>query len=98
MPRELPERYRREIGFGPASGETGLATTHASGSPRISLPNHRRPFRYLANSPVQTWAIKRDLAPQVGLEPTTLRLTAECSTIELLRSKVGRLLLFHYNI
>ena len=23
--------------------------------------------------------------PQVGLEPTTLRLTAECSTIELLR-------------
>ena len=27
-----------------------------------------------------------ELAPQVGLEPTTLRLTAECSTIELLRS------------
>ena len=26
------------------------------------------------------------LAPQVGFEPTTLRLTAECSTIELLRS------------
>ena len=30
------------------------------------------------------------MAPQVGLEPTTLRLTAECSTIELLRSKMGR--------
>ena len=29
----------------------------------------------------------QELAPQVGLEPTTLRLTAECSTIELLRSK-----------
>ena len=29
----------------------------------------------------------KELAPQVGLEPTTLRLTAECSTIELLRSK-----------
>ena len=28
-----------------------------------------------------------DLAPQVGLEPTTLRLTAECSAIELLRNK-----------
>ena len=28
------------------------------------------------------------LAPQVGLEPTTLRLTAECSTIELLRIRV----------
>ena len=25
------------------------------------------------------------VAPQVGLEPTTLRLTAECSAIELLR-------------
>jgi len=29
---------------------------------------------------------KIKLAPQVGLEPTTLRLTAECSAIELLRS------------
>jgi hypothetical protein len=28
------------------------------------------------------------LAPQVGFEPTTLRLTAECSTVELLRSNV----------
>src|SRR5579864_5327222 len=27
------------------------------------------------------------LAPQVGLEPTTLRLTAGCSAIELLRSR-----------
>lgn len=26
------------------------------------------------------------LAPQVGFEPTTLRLTAECSAIELLRN------------
>src|SRR5436190_6676570 len=30
---------------------------------------------------------RKRLAPQVGLEPTTPRLTAECSTIELLRSK-----------
>ena len=28
----------------------------------------------------------KNLAPQVGFEPTTLRLTAECSAIELLRS------------
>ena len=28
------------------------------------------------------------LAPQVGLEPTTLRLTAGCSAIELLRSNL----------
>src|ERR1035441_11089236 len=31
--------------------------------------------------------LKNGLAPQVGFEPTTLRLTAECSTVELLRSK-----------
>ena len=30
------------------------------------------------------------MAPQVGLEPTTLRLTAECSAIELLRNKFRR--------
>ena len=30
--------------------------------------------------------MKDNLAPQVGLEPTTLRLTAGCSAIELLRS------------
>jgi hypothetical protein len=29
------------------------------------------------------------MAPQVGLEPTTLRLTAGCSAIELLRSVFG---------
>src|SRR5579883_1458975 len=34
---------------------------------------------------------RKRLAPQVGLEPTTLRLTAGCSAIELLRSVVGRL-------
>jgi hypothetical protein len=31
-------------------------------------------------------SLRKFLAPQVGLEPTTLRLTAECSAIELLRS------------
>ena len=30
-----------------------------------------------------------EVAPQVGLEPTTLRLTAECSAIELLRSNTA---------
>jgi hypothetical protein len=42
------------------------------------------------------------MAPEVGLEPTTLRLTAECSAIELLRiawrtQATGRLLLNLYN-
>ena len=37
-----------------------------------------------------------DLAPQVGFEPTTLRLTAECSTVELLRNRrAGLQLLDH---
>ena len=34
--------------------------------------------------------LRLTLAPQVGLEPTTLRLTAECSAIELLRNEEGR--------
>ena len=29
----------------------------------------------------------KSMAPQVGFEPTTLRLTAECSTVELLRNR-----------
>ena len=37
----------------------------------------------------------KSLAPQVGLEPTTLRLTAECSTVELLRTKVYEFLPFN---
>jgi hypothetical protein len=38
----------------------------------------------------------KDLAPQVGFEPTTLRLTAECSTVELLRSNInGRTVLWY---
>src|SRR5437899_12718997 len=32
---------------------------------------------------------RKEMAPQVGLEPTTLRLTAGCSAIELLRSVFG---------
>ena len=39
--------------------------------------------------PMSPGRTRNSLAPQVGLEPTTLRLTAECSTIELLRSKAG---------
>ncbi len=34
-----------------------------------------------------------EVAPRVGLEPTTLRLTAECSTIELPRNFYDVLLL-----
>ena len=41
----------------------------------------------IAESATPSKSQKR-LAPQVGLEPTTLRLTAGCSAIELLRSVV----------
>ncbi len=37
------------------------------------------------------------VAPQVGLEPTTLRLTAECSAIELLRHVVCSIDESYYN-
>ena len=36
------------------------------------------------------------MAPRVGLEPTTLRLTAECSAIELLRLIPDGSLVFHF--
>ena len=35
------------------------------------------------------WNFLRELAPQAGFEPATLRLTAGCSTIELLRNKAA---------
>ena len=38
----------------------------------------------VADPRLTTW-LCRQIAPRVGLEPTTLRLTAECSTIELSR-------------
>ncbi len=33
------------------------------------------------------------MAPQVGFEPTTVRLTAECSTTELLRNKKYKIMM-----
>ena len=43
-----------------------------------------------AKSRIRRFYADKRMAPQVGLEPTTLRLTAECSAIELLRSVVDR--------
>ena len=44
------------------------------------------PYRFFA-FPISLWVeqLRCSLAPRVGLEPTTTRLTAECSTIELSR-------------
>ena len=66
-------------------GRTGTRiTSHGILSPgRLPIP----PFRHLNNS----------MAPRVGLEPTTYRLTADCSAIELPRNIVPRILrLIHY--
>jgi hypothetical protein len=41
---------------------------------------------------INSGGLCRFVAPQVGLEPTTLRLTAECSAIELLRNKRPRMI------
>src|SRR5476649_1603782 len=35
------------------------------------------------------WEVKGGMAPEVGLEPTTTRLTVACSTIELLWNQTG---------
>ena len=40
----------------------------------------------------------QEMAPQVGLEPTTLRLTAGCSAIELLRSMGVFVVVIHHII
>jgi hypothetical protein len=42
------------------------------------------------NNPAPDVRLERDFAPRVGLEPTTLRLTAACSTIELSRNSIGK--------
>ena len=86
---------------------TGPTTTVLRGrNERIgSSGNAWRNWGYLAGlrqarkerwrQPRGRWRSERNsLAPRVGFEPTTLRLTAECSTIELPRNNTGRL--FYY--
>ena len=51
----------------------------------ISLP----PGPHKSRQPVEAASkFLNSLAPEVGFEPTTLRLTAGCSTVELLRNKI----------
>ena len=88
-PSEPDPRLRRKY-FGPGGCKNpsfgwplpgGFATPvlHHSMPDVAQFPSGKRKTR--------TNTIVRDfLAPQVGLEPTTLRLTAECSAIELLRN------------
>ena len=65
-----------------ASTELRIKATPSEFAPSVFLHNlaKKRPPELLP-------AAFEFMAPQVGLEPTTLRLTAECSAIELLRNK-----------
>ena len=63
-------------------GVNGLGEVQGTRTGALRLPfRENRPERFALRR-----KLLEDLAPQVGLEPTTLRLTAECSAIELLRS------------
>ena len=55
-----------------------IAYNYKDGTKKISIDD-------LPEDMKRAVRMNRLLAPQVGLEPTTLRLTAECSAIELLR-------------
>ncbi len=69
-----------EVGEG-WQGGAGVARPKTA-RPQLGTPNG-------ALHGVRTASVLRSekVAPQVGLEPTTLRLTAECSAIELLRNR-----------
>ena len=62
--------------------------------PHRILSLSRLPFRHtgMEKACIRVRWLQARLAPQAGLEPATLRLTAECSAIELLRNITARLL------
>ena len=60
-------------------GSLAFAQGRLTAEPPAEIPNAKR--RDLFRD-----GVTKKMAPQVGLEPTTLRLTAGCSAIELLRS------------
>ena len=81
----MPERH---------TGKDFFATVRISKSFNNCLSSHPHRIRYCGANRERCKNKDSDivstseslLAPQVGLEPTTLRLTAECSAIELLRN------------
>ena len=54
----------------------------------VDRNGHRSRKNWVAEMGIASVYAGKRMAPQVGLEPTTLRLTAECSAIELLRNMV----------
>ena len=81
-PRALGAPARgREIGEGSATNGVGKAQTQVAGR-RISRPR--------VATRVPGCSLQTHNAPRVGLEPTTNRLTAGCSTIELSGNPTSR--------
>jgi hypothetical protein len=73
-------------------GEKALSQTHTGNIFRHTQsqqppkqPPDQNEESHLLGGPYNLLIIIVFMAPEVGLEPTTLRLTAECSAIELLR-------------
>src|ERR1043165_8466973 len=77
------ERYDAHQSRGAEKEEPGTLVERSLARCASALSNWKEKGRR-SLSPA---AFSQILAPQVGLEPTTLRLTAECSAIELLRNK-----------
>ena len=90
VPREACQKLR----------VSGYRTVASRVSARM-IPEHRKAELLADLAPLNRPAMNRQpienvaifkVAPEVGLEPTTHRLTADCSTIELLWNSNGRAL------
>src|SRR5262249_32463641 len=92
--RERRARQSRGAVDGSREGRHDVERVHAGDRRRAAHGGGQGRIRIVHNcSPTgkdeRANSLKR-LAPQAGLEPATLRLTAECSAIELVRNTAGR--------
>ena len=87
-PDELPTALLRDISFQKNIGAGDRGRTGTLGKERRILSPVRLPIPPLRHIQIicSTNIFLKKMAPGVGLEPTTSRLTADCSTIELLRN------------
>src|SRR5262249_4544262 len=69
--------FRRKV-----APQVGFGTANSERSEEVRFPTDNVGSQRLSGA--------KEMAPQVGFEPTTLRLTAGCSAIELLRNTGNR--------